>query len=127
MNYRGTLIRESLQDNKIPENILVTDTKIKKVGPSHQTPWLSLWTLYTVEIRQENAEQVAQKLSKALDYSHKNSWYVDFKNQNNHYIIFKNKVFKINRKNPEEYKDPKQYGISLGIPEQQLDFSPNIK
>lgn len=127
MNYKGTIIRESLQDNKVPEDILVVDTKIEKVTPKHETPWLSLWTLYSVEIRQENAEKVAQKLSKALDYSHGTAWYADFKNLNTHYIIFKNKVFKVNRKIPEEYTAPREYGMALGIPEHQVDFSPHIQ
>ena len=39
-------------------------------------------------------------------------------------IIFLNKVFKVDLNNPILYKDAKAYGISLGIPEYQVDFGP---
>lgn len=78
-------------------------------------------------LSEEKAEEVAEKLSKALDYSHNSSWYADFKNEQFAYIIFKNKVFKIGQDNAEGFKKAREYGISLGIPEYQVDFAPNDK
>ncbi len=43
-----------------------------------------------------------------------------------HYIIFRNKIFKIDLSNPK-YREAMEYGISLGIPWYQLDFSPEIE
>ena len=101
--------------------------KVEKVKEKHKTPWLSQWTLDTFEIPENKVEEVANKISKSLDYSHSSAWYADFKNDEYHYIIFRDKIFKIDRSKPEEYQEAIGYGISLGIPEYQVDFSPSIK
>ena len=44
-----------------------------------------------------------------------------------YYIIFRDKVFYIDRKSKEQYDEAKRYGISLGIPEYQVDFAPDDK
>ena len=52
---------------------------------------------------------------------------VDFKNDKFHFIIFKNKVFCVDIYNKEQYDEAKKYGISLGIPDYQVDFHPEVK
>ena len=84
------------------------------------------WTLHTVEISENQADEIAEELNKSLDPSH-GDWYADFKNDSYHYIIFRNKVFKVDRSKPEQYKKVIKYGLSLGIPDYQLDFTPDIK
>jgi hypothetical protein len=39
----------------------------------------------------------------------------------------RDKVFKVNRESKEEYDEVTKYGVSLGIPEYQLDFSPKVE
>ena len=65
---------------------------------------------------------IADRLSVDLEKIH--NWYADFKNEQYHYIIYRGKVFKVDLQNPILYKEAKQYGISLGIPEYQVDFVP---
>ncbi len=127
MNYLGTIIEESLADKTCLNDFLILSTKVEEVNDKHQTPWLKQWTLHKVELSEEKAQEAAEKLSKSLDYSHKSTWYADYKNEQWHYIIFKDKIFKIGRTDAEGYKQAKAYGISLGIPEHQVDFSPDIK
>ncbi|MDD5357502.1 MAG: hypothetical protein PHS53_05175 [Candidatus Pacebacteria bacterium] len=123
MNYKGTIIEESLVKKDVLKGIKILSTKVEDVVEKHQTPWLKQWTLHKVEIPENKAEEIAKKLSTSLDQSHKSSWYADFRNEYNHYIIFPNKVFYIDRKSKEQYDEATQYGMSLGIPEYQLDFS----
>lgn len=125
MNYQGVIIEESLDNNEVLNNVKIIKTKVSPVNEKHRTPWVKQWTMHTVEITEENADKIAEQLSKDLDKAH--SWYADFKNQNYHFIIFIGKVFKVDLKNPTLYKDAKQYGISLGIPEYQVDFAPKDK
>lgn len=127
MNYKGVIIEESLNNSSILKEVNILDTKVEAVTPEHQTPWLKQWTLDTVEVPEDKAEDIAEKLSKSLDYSHNSSWYTDFKNDNYHFIIFQDKVFKIRLDDDEGFKEAKQYGISLGIPEYQVDFAPEDK
>lgn len=127
MNFKGVIIEESLENNSFLKEVNIVGTKVEEITPEHQTPWLKQWTLHTIEIPEEKAEEIAQKLSKMLDYSHNSSWYADFKNDQFAYIIFKDKVFKIRQYDAEGFKKAKEYGISLGIPEYQVDFTPNDK
>lgn len=125
-NYKGIIIEESLKNKDVLKKFNIVSTKIEKVTEEHQTPWLNQWTLDTVEIHENQADFIAQELSQSLDSKH-NNWYVDFKNNNFHYIIFRNKVFKVDRYDKEQYNEVTKYGVSLGIPDYQLDFSPNLE
>jgi len=125
MNYKGTIIAESLENKDILRDVKILDTKVEVVIEEHKTPWLKQWTLHTVEIPEDQAKSFAEKISKALDSKH--SWYADFKNETNHYIIFKNKIFFIDKQNKEQYDEAKKYGLSLGIPEYQVDFHLEVK
>lgn len=91
----------------------------------HKTPWINQWTLHTVEIPEEEIDSIAKVISKALDSKH--NWYADFKTDKVHYIVYRNKVFKIDRSKKEEYDEATKYGISLGIPSYQVDFSPHVQ
>jgi hypothetical protein len=126
MNYSGVIIEESLANKDVLKKVKILSTKVEKVTDEHKTPWLSQWTLHTVEIPENEAQSFAEEISKSLDYSHDSSWYADYKNDTHHYIIFKDKVFYIDRKSKEQYDEAKRYGISLGIPEYQVDFHPEV-
>jgi hypothetical protein len=125
MAYEGVIIEESLQGASVLRQLKILKTKVEPITPEHKTPWLKQWTLHTVLINENDADKVAEEISHAFDYSHGSAWYADFKNDKTHYIIFKDKVFKIDRSRIEEYQAATKYGISLGIPEYQVDFAPN--
>lgn len=125
MNYKGVIIEESLEKADVLKDVIVIEIKVEAVTEEHKTPWIKQWTLHTVEIPEEKADQVAERLSADLDKEHE--WYADYKNDQYHYIIYRGKVFKVDLKNPVLYKDAKQYGISVGIPEYQVDFAPEDK
>lgn len=126
MQYEGVIIVESLKDRTVLDSIEIKNTKIEPVTPEHKTPWLKQWTLHTVLIPEDKGDYIAEEISKSFDYSHGSAWYADFKNDKTHYIIFEDKVFKIDRSKKEEYQKATDYGISLRIPEYQVDFAPNI-
>lgn len=125
MNYKGVIIKESLQDEGVFDEVLILSTKVEMVTDEHKTPWLSQWTLHTVEITEDKADLAAQVLSQDLEKAH--PWYADFKNDRFHYIIYRGKIFKVELQNPVLYKEARRYGISLGIPEYQVDFAPDDK
>lgn len=126
MNYKGLIIEESLKDTSALKEVNITDTKVEPITPEHKTPWLKQWTLHTVEIPEEKVEQIAEKIRDSIETDH-NAWYADFKNEQNHYIIYADKIFKVDLSNPIAYKDAKAHGISLRIPEYQVDFAPEDK
>ncbi|MBU0456528.1 MAG: hypothetical protein ABH824_01625 [Nanoarchaeota archaeon] len=123
--FNGVIIEESLENKDVLQKVKIVKTKVEQVTEKHKTPWVKKWTLHTVEILENQADDVAKELSQSLDSKH--SWYVDFKNNHFHYIIFCNKVFKVDCSKPEQYKEVTKYGLTLNIPDYQLDFSPHLK
>lgn len=119
MSYTGVIIEESLRDVSILEQMKKVETHVVHVTERHKTPWLSQWTLHTVEIPEEKVEEIAAAISQLFDTEH-SSWYADFKNDTYHFIIYPHKIFMVTIANKKEYEEAYQYGLSLGIPEYQL-------
>ena len=126
MNYQGIIIEESLEDKDVLKEMNIIKTKVDIVTEKHQTPYLEQWTMHTVYIPEEQAKDIAEKISKSLSSDHSDDWYADFKNDKTHFIIFKNKVFCIDRTSKQQYEEARKYGISIGIPEYQVDFSKDV-
>ena len=125
-NYKGCIIEESLDNPSILKEVKILDTKVEKVTPEHQTPKLTKWTLHTVEVEEDKAQEFAEKISNILNTSH-GHWYADFKNDEFSYIIFKDRIFIIRLDDAQGYKEAKKHGIALGIPEYQVDFASDDK
>jgi len=117
-NYKGDIIEESLSDKGVLKEANIISTRVEKVTNEHQTPWLSQWTLDSIEVTENEAESLAKKLSKALDPEH--GWYIDYRNDQYHFVIFKDKVFKIDRSKKSDYDEMIKYGLSVGTPDYQL-------
>jgi hypothetical protein len=122
MNYRGTIIEESLGDKSVLKNVKILSTKVETVTSEHNTPWVTQWTVHSVEIPEKKADEIATELSWSFDASHP-QWYADFRNDKVHYIIYNGQQFKVAIGDEEGYKDVRDYGRSIGIPDDQLDFS----
>jgi len=122
MNFKGIIIEESLEDKNILKNLNILKTETEKVSSEDNTPWLKKWTLHTIEVGEDKAMDIAERIARAIDGKHANSWYVDYKNEEYHFIIFKKKIFVVDRSKKEEYDEVKKYGLKLGIPDEQLDF-----
>ncbi|GIW63074.1 MAG: hypothetical protein KatS3mg090_0900 [Patescibacteria group bacterium] len=118
--YKGVIIEESLENKNVLKKVKIISTKVEKVTNEHQTPWLSQWTLHTVEIEPEKADEVALLISKSLEREHE--WYADFNDGENFYVIFRDKVFTYKKGDKENRQKAVNYGLSLGIPDYQLDF-----
>lgn len=126
MAFSGVIIEESLIDNSVLHDVKITSTKVEPVTEHHKTPWVKQWTLHTVEIPEDKAAEVAEKISMALDKEH--DWYADFKTDTEHYVIYTGRVFHItDRTDKKQYDEATEYGISIGIPDYQVDFSPHLK
>ena len=123
MNFKGVIIEESLEDKSVLGDVKILSTKVEPVTKGHKTSWVKQWTLHDVEVPAEKASEMAEKISRALDHGH--DWYADYKTDDEHYIIYRDKVFHVtDRSNEKQYGEATAYGISVGIPAYQVDFSP---
>ncbi|MBI2103585.1 hypothetical protein HYT59_01115 [Candidatus Woesebacteria bacterium] len=107
--YKGTIVQESLRDDGLLNGFEVIAYKVTKENkPSAR------WHLVTVLATEKNIK----KLSKNI----KNAWYAHFWNGDDLIAVFPNKVFRFKHSNISTWKEAVDYGKSLGIPEEQLDF-----
>lgn len=103
---KGTIIENSLANKDILKTLQIDRT------------WQDDdWILHSVRI---DEGRVAD-LSKSLDNG---PWYIHLwePGKDDVIVIFKNKVFKIKLSNKSTWVDAVNYGKSIGIPEEQLDF-----
>lgn len=124
--FTGVIIEESLQSADVLAKCNVVNTVVEPVTEKHRTPWVNQWTLHTVEVDEAVAEEVAALLAEVI-HTEPSAWYADFKSDAVHYVIYPGKVFVIDRTNAEQYEAASNYGIALGIPDYQVDFSPHIR
>src|ERR687897_569004 len=123
----GNVIEESLADRAALSEVTIFETRVETATEYHRTPWLERWTIHRVAVPEERAAEVAERFSEALDAEHAHAWYADFKNEDIHYVAFADKVFRVARHSEGRYAEVIEYGVRLGIPPYQLDFSPTIE
>jgi hypothetical protein len=117
MNYRGIIIKESLID----PDILSLVEKLSEQIEGEGTP--EVVHMYKVKVLEDDIELFTEKLSQKLDP--KEPWYCHFysedSNDSTMYVVFYDRIFFVEKDDPHEALE---YGLSLGIPIEQLDFKP---
>lgn len=71
--------------------------------------------MFTVLATEENIKRLA-------NYLKPEKWYAHFWKGDNVIAIFPNKVFRFKYSDKSTWKEAVEYGKSIGIPEEQLDF-----
>lgn len=72
------------------------------------------WYLYTVKLSEEDIDKLSRNI--------KESWYMHFWQDRNIIAIFKEKKFEFNYDDKSACKLVFEYGLSIGISKEQLDF-----
>ncbi len=107
--YKGVVIEESLDNPGLVESFLTQDIEItREENPQDR------WHLYKVVVSPDEIEKVSRTIKKG--------WYAHFWKDNDMIVIFRNKHFKIDPRNPATWKEAVEYGLSVGIPLEQLNF-----
>jgi hypothetical protein len=111
MEYHGIIVNKSLKDESIVSS---WDVIGQKEGGL---------ILYKVSVQEENLDRFIRDFQTNIN---KGSWYAHFYNEDGSklIVVFKEKLFETdNRK--ENWKTIVEYGKSLNVPAEQLDFVPN--
>lgn len=107
--YKGIIVEESLEDNRMLNELEVISIEItKEENPNDR------WHLYTVRVSKEDIGRLSKNI--------KQKWYMHFWKDRNVIAVFKNKKFEFNYDNKSTWESTLKYGRSLGISEEQLDF-----
>ncbi|MCX4902893.1 hypothetical protein [Streptomyces sp. NBC_00878] len=117
----GVLIAESLrvgaQLTGIPLRITRL-TRVEMTNRGEEQP--RLWTLLDFAAEELEAQRLADQLASCL--SSTGGWYADFHTSHDTFVIFADKVFRYPRGEAEGRREARDYGRSVGVPEQQLDW-----
>jgi len=109
MKYRGIIIEESFNDNRILNNITIL--KLYITGNEQKS---DRWHLYEVEIDENYIENVSKEIY--------DGWYAHFWYGIDIIAIFANKIIIFNYLDKKTWNEVIEYGRKLNIPEEQLDF-----
>jgi len=115
---KGLLLKESLNALHVLDTQRVTKTETWQIqNAAANQP--SVWTAISFEADESQADALAETLSQSLKPT---GWFIDASTEASVYVIFPKKVFKYTRGDEAQRAIAKQYGLSLDIPEKQLDW-----
>ena len=118
----GALIGESVRiDGPGFEGVPVTIRKVWRYRltevPPGQPP---VWTFIEFETDDAQADDLAARLADALEPV--GGWYCDFRTSDETYVTFAGRVFHYPRGDTDRRAEVEEYGRSVGVPEEQLDW-----
>ena len=104
--YKGIIVEQSLRDRGFLRNIEILSSEIY---PNFG------WKLIKVNIPKDKVIELSKNLNDK-------KWYAHFWSGKDVIAVFQNKIFEFNYDKKETWKEAVDYGLSLGIPLEQLDF-----
>jgi hypothetical protein len=120
MPLAGGLIAESLRIGAVLD-IDLTVHKISRADVGDVDVGQPLtWTFLDFEAPEEDAQRLADALSRALDPSL--GWYCDFRTADQTFVVFGGRIFRYPRDDRTRRSEVEAYARSVGVPESQLDW-----
>lgn len=110
MGYKGTIVEESLVDNRLVNTFKITAVRISNADKPEER-----WHLYKVEATPKQIDTLAAQLKPA-------GWYAHFWRGDDIIVVFPRKKFAVKYSDQDTWKEAVAYGESIGIPTEQLDF-----
>lgn len=108
--YHGIIVKEGLKDQSILK-------KLRILGEKRTEDW----TLLRVSVSENEINNVVKLIQKSLVT--KSTYYAHFYRNRKLIIVFPQRTFTLTP-NRETWKPAIEYGKSVGIPEEELDFKP---
>ncbi|OHD57562.1 MAG: hypothetical protein A2014_02895 [Spirochaetes bacterium GWF1_49_6] len=121
MRISGVVIKESLADLSVLEKIKTVRTEMWEHPESILYP---IWNgvFFEMDFQKKEIENLAEVFSVAMKQNEK--WYIDFHSDEGLvYVVFPGKYFCYQRGDSDGRKEAVQYGISINITANQLDWS----
>ena len=121
MTLAGGLIAESLRVGAVLDDVVLTVGKISRADVGDVDAGQPLtWTFIHFEAADEDADQLAESLSRVLDPTC--GWYCDFRSADETFVVFADRIFRYRRGDPAGRAAAEQHGRSVGVPASQLDW-----
>lgn len=104
--YRGVIIVESLVDPNVVKGLTTVEEEYDQESD---------WHLVTVAASEEQISALAANIKDG-------PWYIHFWHGDDVIVVFQNKTFNMKHGDKTTWQPVVQYGQSIGIPPEQLDF-----
>jgi hypothetical protein len=109
--WSGTIVKESLEDPSYVDTL-----KITKIAETNDADPAARWHLY--EIEEVSSDQI-NELSHLIKPT---KWYAHFWREGDVVVVYRDRIFEYTKTNAHERELAIRYGLSVGIPIEQLDF-----
>ncbi len=115
--FEGLLLKESLVNLNILKEITIT--KEEKWDIDNAADFQpKVWTAIFFEGDGDKVEDIVGKMSKVI----KKVWYLNISLGDTEYVVFYDKFFKYEKNDIATKQKAQEYAISVGIPENQVDW-----
>ena len=108
--WKGCIVEESLDDNRVLNGIEVLKIMITSAPKPKNR-----WHIYNALLSKDKIAGIHPHL--------KEGWYMHFWNEGKMIVLFKNKKFVLDVNDKNTWKEAIDYGLSINIPKEQLDFN----
>jgi len=108
--YHGIIVDVSQKDESIFHNLKILGQKKTEDGE---------WTLYKIGVETDKIDEILKKLQENMV----EGFYFHFYKNKELIVVFKKRIFKV-KIDKSTWNKIIEYGKSLNIPEEQLDFYP---
>ncbi|MHB1708808.1 MAG: hypothetical protein ACYCT2_04960 [Thermoplasmataceae archaeon] len=110
--FHGIVVQGSIKDESMLDNVAILGQKQGKD-----------WVLIKVGIKGTDIEKFVESVSRGLKIEGGIPYYSHFYSKNKLFVVFPQIIFEVTP-NKETWKPVVEYGLSMGIPLEQLDFFP---
>ena len=113
--YTGTIIEESLIDNRIVNTLHIVSVHISNdANPAER------WHLYTVQVTRDDIARLAPAIRPG-------TWYMHFWRGNDIIAVFRDATFEFKLDQKSTWQPAIDHGLAMGIPAEQLGFVVNYE
>jgi hypothetical protein len=117
----GTVIGESIRVGAELSGVRLTVRKVSRAAAGDAAAGQpQLWTFIEFEADESQGAVLADALADALDRP--GGWYADFRTPDETFVVYAGRVFRYPRGNSAGRAEAADYGRSVGVPEDQLDW-----
>jgi hypothetical protein len=112
--WKGVIIQEGLKDSSILEHVKIVKTDMERL---EEEEGLGDFHFHKVEVNDQDLNTVVEMAMNGL----RESWYMHLVNGERMKVIFSGKVFEVQKGDTNQFKKIKEYAISQGILEEQIE------
>ncbi|VVB61621.1 Uncharacterised protein [uncultured archaeon] len=113
--WRGVIIEESLEDKSLLDIVRIVKTEKATLENEKEAGVL---TFHKIEVSDAKKEEFLKRAQKAI----KDRYYLHICRNGIAIVVYKNKVFEFSGNETEKITAARNYGISIGILREQLEF-----